>query len=65
MRLGTLVGVGAIWTIICVMFFVAMVWVAGSALTSGVKVGTDQCGQTYPLEAVFSGDWFCAEDKTD
>jgi cytochrome b len=38
-------------------------WVAGSAITSGVKAAKDQCGTRYGVESVFSGNWFCPEDE--
>ena len=38
------------------------IWVAGSAVTSGVKALSNSCGKTYTVERVFSGDWFCPED---
>lgn len=40
-------------------FFIA--WVGGSAIISGVKSLSGDCGKTYPVEVVFAGDWFCAE----
>ena len=63
MKLSTVMSVGVIWAIICVIFMVIAVWVGGSVLVSGVKSVKNQCGQTYPMESVFSGDWFCAEEK--
>lgn len=51
--------VGAI--VFTVVINAVIVWVAGSAITSGVKSLSDDCGKTYPVEAVFSGDWFCAD----
>ena len=35
-------------------------WVIGSAVTSGVKSVSDDCGKTYPVPLV-SQDWFCAD----
>ena len=42
---------------------IATLYVGGSTIVSGIKAGTDNCGVTYPVEAVFQGDWFCAEAK--
>jgi len=36
-------------------------WVIPSAITSGIKAVSDKCGQTYPVEKVWSGDWFCPD----
>lgn len=38
-------------------------WVLASAVTSGVKVAKDDCGKTYGIESVVSGDWFCPKEK--
>lgn len=38
-----------------------MAWLGGSVLTSGVKAFAGDCGKRYPVEAVFRGNWFCAE----
>ena len=43
----------------CVLL--CIVWTAGSAVTSAVKAGTESCGQTYVVEKVLAGDWFCPE----
>ncbi len=40
-------------------------WFAGSAITSGVKSISGSCGSRYPIEGVFSGDWFCAVEVSD
>lgn len=37
------------------------IWLAGSALASGIKSVSDDCGKVYGAEEVFSGDWFCPE----
>lgn len=52
----------AVWVLLFVMSItasIAGVWVAGSAITSGIKAGTKSCGQTYAIESIVSGDWFC------
>jgi len=36
-------------------------WVIPSAITSGVKAVSGSCAKTYPVEKVWSGDWFCEE----
>jgi len=48
-----------------IIYFACMagcVWVAGSAMTSGVKAVSESCNETYPIETVFAGDWFCPKD---
>ena len=37
----------------------APLWITGSLITSGVKASTNNCGKTYPIEVILSGDWFC------
>lgn len=59
-----LLGFGAgffMWGLFCLFVGIAGLWVAGSVITSGVKAGTDNCGQTYVVEHVLAGDWFCQE----
>lgn len=34
-------------------------WVIASAVTSGVKAVSDDCGTEYKIESVVAGDWFC------
>lgn len=36
-------------------------WLAGSLATSGIKVAQNDCGTTYQIEEIVSGDWFCPE----
>jgi len=36
-------------------------WVIPSAVTSGVKAISDSCGKTYPVEKIWSGNWFCSK----
>jgi len=38
-------------------------WVAASAITSGIKALSDSCGKRYGIEVVVGGDWFCPEDE--
>ena len=38
-------------------------WLVGSGITSGIKAAKDQCGTRYGVESVFSGNWFCPENK--
>lgn len=40
-------------------------WVIPSAVTSGIKSISDDCGKTYPVESFFSGDWFCVEEQDE
>jgi len=49
-----IIGIFAIWF---------NLWVIPSAITSGVKAVSDKCEHTYPVEKVWSGDWFCSEEK--
>jgi len=48
---------------IIVLFFALWLnlWVIPSAITSGIKAVSYSCGKTYPVEKVWSGDWFCEE----
>lgn len=59
MRLGTLFGG---WIVFILLLGLGSTWVCASALTSGIKAATNDCGKTYPVEAVLGGDWFCPED---
>jgi hypothetical protein len=64
--LGTLFGIGfVIPMVIGFVIAIAFAWVAGSTITSGIKAASDSCGKTYPVERVFSGDWFCPEEEID
>lgn len=47
------------WFILIIVLNICFGWIAGSAITSGIKAGTQSCGKRYVVEAVFSGDWFC------
>jgi hypothetical protein len=38
-------------------------WIVGSLLTSSIKVVSHDCGQTYSIEKVVSGNWFCSTEK--
>lgn len=49
------------WLVFELVANLCLGWVIGSAVTSGVKAGTDNCGQTYVVEKVLAGDWFCPE----
>jgi len=40
-------------------------YVAGSGITSAVKVTAGDCGKKYNAEIMFNGDWFCPEEKSD
>jgi len=50
------------WFVFVLVMGLTSLWVCASAITSGVKTGTDSCGKRYPIEAVLGGDWFCPED---
>lgn len=59
---GILGGMGAAFFVWCAFILcvgLCALWVLASAVTSGVKAGTENCGQTYVVENVLSGDWFC------
>lgn len=36
-------------------------WLVGSIATSTIKSISGHCGNSYGIEAVFSGDFFCPE----
>lgn len=44
---------------VCVAIACAPTWVVASAITSGIKAVSDDCGKTYKVEVVLGGDWFC------
>ena len=44
-----------------VSIYLGIFWAGGSAVTSGVKAVTNNCGNTYPVETVLSGNWFCVK----
>jgi len=48
-----------------IIFFALFInlWVIPSAVTSGIKAVSNSCEKTYPVEKVWSGNWFC-EDKS-
>jgi len=50
--------------IILVILFINF-WVIPSVITSGVKAISNDCGKRYPVEKVWGGDWFCAEEKNE
>ena len=37
----------------------------GSLITSGTKVLSEECGETYQVEVIFDGDIFCPERSDD
>lgn len=39
----------------------ALIWVFGSVVTSGIKSFKNECGQTYKVESALGGDWFCSK----
>jgi len=38
-------------------------WLVPSAITSGVKAISDKCGQEYPVEVIWNGNFFCSKEK--
>lgn len=50
-------------TLFTIVFNLAVLWVLGSVVTSGVKGLSNDCGKRYPVEAVLAGNWFCPEDN--
>jgi len=49
--------------VIGVLFWVGILWLAISLATSGIKAVASDCGHTYGIESVVSGDWFCPTNK--
>ena len=39
----------------------AVVWFVLSLITSGLKAATHNCGQTWGIEVVVPGNWFCPQ----
>jgi hypothetical protein len=58
-------GIGTVAGIFCVAIglVVLKLWLVGSLITSTVKTVSHDCGQTYPVERVVSGNWFCPSVK--
>ena len=56
-------GIFGLWAVFVIAANVALLWAASSAVTSGIKAGTDNCGQTYVAEKVLQGNWFCPEKE--
>lgn len=54
-----------IWVVFVLAVNVGLLWLTASAITSGVKALSEDCGQTYGVESVVSGNWFCpvSEDE--
>lgn len=55
------IGAFGLWFVFVLCVGVSSVYVGASAVTSGVKALTDNCGETYVVEKVLAGDWFCPE----
>lgn len=53
----------SIWFIFIVCANLAFGWVVGSAITSGIKAATNDCGTNYVAERFFQGNWFCDEEE--
>lgn len=39
-------------------------WLIASGVTSGIKAASENCGQTYVIEKVVAGDWFCPVERS-
>lgn len=52
------------WMVFALGVPIAGTWVTASAVTSGVKSLSGNCGQEYVVEVVLAGDWFCPLAKT-
>ena len=59
--LGLLFGIGLMlaWIGFCLALVTLKLWLIGSLVTSTVKTVKGDCGQTYGVETVLSGNWFC------
>lgn len=59
--IAVLVGFGIIgaWIVLCLALVALKLWLIGSLVTSVVKTVKDDCAQTYGVETVLSGNWFC------
>lgn len=47
--------------IVTAVMYITGAWLVGSVLTSVVKAATNNCGETYVVEKVLKGNWFCKE----
>jgi hypothetical protein len=65
MRSSTLEGAGLLGGCLMVLLVPCLIflklWLVGSLLTSGIKAISGHCGQTYGIESVVSGNWFCPD----
>lgn len=50
--------VGFVWLGV-IAFNLAFWWVIASAITSGIKTASNQCNETYQIESVVNGNFFC------
>ena len=46
-----------------VVFLLLKLWFMGSLLTSAVKAVANKCNDTYVVERLVDGHWFCPEVK--
>lgn len=61
-RIITMFGGGfVLWSVFSALIGILSLWVAASAVTSGVKALSNECDSRYPVEALVHGNWFCAE----
>ena len=49
--------------ILVILGNVGIAWVGASAVTSAIKAVSGNCGQTYGVEPVIQGNWFCPKTK--
>ena len=52
-------------TVLVVFVIWFNLWLIPSVITSGIKSIANDCGKTYPVEFVLSGDWFCAQEQDE
>ena len=49
----------ASFVLVQILWVMLVIWGGGSIITSSVKVFKNDCGKTYSVEPLFSGNWFC------
>lgn len=59
----TLGGIAVVIVLVVVLLNVGALWLIASGVTSGVKAASENCGQTYAIEKVVAGDWFCPVEE--
>lgn len=53
----------SVWGIILLLCLFFNFWVIPSVLVSSVKALSYSCGKTYPIEKIWSGNWFCPKNE--